>query len=215
MKEKSVDEPREQKNLFLSTYLPIIIGFIFSGIFGSLINDWIDRSNKQNQAVIEYKIEINRDAKEAISKVSSMFDPRIYRALNVIESYYDEKLTNKRMEYWQRYAETVSEWNYNFSNNSYLIGIYLGYIRMKELGTRDDSEEVTINNLKGDSICQMFSNLHDDLLRIKSDEKQLSIEKYNKFENRISLIRNRFTGFIEECIHDITKNDNEIFNLGK
>ena len=118
----------------LNEIIKIVIGFIFTGVIGSMISAKVQRTSYKNQAKtskIEKEVE---KIKEIARKIGSLSSKRNITARIFIDCLYskgtdDEKIKEARSDY----RESVLEWNSNlqsiyidlFSNDMYEFALRL------------------------------------------------------------------------------------------
>lgn len=104
----------------------LLLGFIFT----TLVGGYLSYSWQSRAAVIEREAEQKRSeiqsATGIFENVSKLMDKRLYRMRRVSMGIGNEKDSNEMDQRWNKYRETLFEWNESLNRNLAMIQMYFG-----------------------------------------------------------------------------------------
>ena len=104
----------------------LLLGFVFT----TLVGGYLSYSWQSRAAVIEREAEQKRyEIKAATSifeNVSKLMDKRLYRMRRVSMGIGNAKDSNELNQRWDRYRETLFEWNESLNRNLAMVQMYFG-----------------------------------------------------------------------------------------
>ena len=104
----------------------LLLGFVFT----TLVGGYLSYSWQSRAAVIEREAEQKRNEIESATSifenVSKLMDKRLYRMRRISMGVGNGKDSNEMDQRWDKYRETLFEWNESLNRNLAMIQMYFG-----------------------------------------------------------------------------------------